>query len=158
MISELLNICKEISHQNSGIDDMNYWDRLKYLNIFSLERRRERYIVLYTFKIILGIVPNPGISWHHSPRRGLLVDVPFIQNNNGFGGNLKHKSFFCTAARLFNCLPQNLRNMSCGINSIKLNLDKFLKNIPDEPRLIGYTQYSCAMSNSICHQIMLLNR
>ena len=39
-----------------GLKEMSYWERLKKLNIFSLERRCEQYIILYTFKIISGIV------------------------------------------------------------------------------------------------------
>ena len=30
--------------------NMNYWERLKYLNIFSLERRRERYMIYLRFQ------------------------------------------------------------------------------------------------------------
>jgi hypothetical protein len=56
--------------------------RLKALKLYSLERRRERYTVLYMWKIIRGLVPNPGIStrWnpddrdaHQSPDRGRIV-------------------------------------------------------------------------------------
>ena len=38
---------------------VNYWDRLREQQIFSLERRRERYMILYMYKIIIGLCPNP---------------------------------------------------------------------------------------------------
>ena len=34
----------------------NYWQRLKELKIYSLERRRERYMILFMYKILLGAV------------------------------------------------------------------------------------------------------
>jgi hypothetical protein len=37
-------------------DCKNYYDRLKYLQIYSLQRRRERYTIMYTWKILEGIV------------------------------------------------------------------------------------------------------
>ena len=37
-----------------GLDDMNYWERLKFLKIYSLERRWERHIIIFTFKILYG--------------------------------------------------------------------------------------------------------
>ena len=39
-----------------------YPERLKALKIYSLQRRRERYIIMYMFKIKLGLVPNPGFE------------------------------------------------------------------------------------------------
>ena len=41
--------------------------------------------------------------------------------------------------KLFNCLPKYIRDKSgCSVNSFKCELDRFLKNIPDEPVLPGY--------------------
>ena len=41
-----------------GMENLDYWERLKKLQLFSLERRRERYMILHTFKIIENHVPN----------------------------------------------------------------------------------------------------
>ena len=30
-----------------GVQHLNYWERLKQLNMYSMQRRRERYIILY---------------------------------------------------------------------------------------------------------------
>lgn len=40
-------------------DSINYWERLKHLRLYSLQRRRERYIAIYVWKILEGMVPNP---------------------------------------------------------------------------------------------------
>jgi hypothetical protein len=43
----------------SGMRELNldYWGRLKHLGLYSLEKR-ERYIILYTWKMITGLAPN----------------------------------------------------------------------------------------------------
>ena len=132
-----------------GLEELSYWERLKKLNIFSLERRRERYIILYTFKIILGIVPNPGIKWGFSDRRGRYVYSTPLQRSS----SLRDRSFFGLCPQLYNCLPKSLRDLSTGTNTIKYKLDEFLRNIPDEPRITGYTSASIASNNSIVKQV-----
>ena len=41
-----------------GCSEFNYWERLDLLRLYSLERRRERYQVIYIWKILKGVVPN----------------------------------------------------------------------------------------------------
>ena len=41
---------------------VDYWERLKQLKAYSLERRRERYIIIFMYKIINQLYPNPGID------------------------------------------------------------------------------------------------
>ena len=55
--------------------------------------------------------------------------------------------------RLFNVLPQNVRNIS-GIttNTFKDHLDEWLKGIPDTPRIDGYGAEVPTESNNIYHQ------
>lgn len=36
----------------------DYWVVLKYLRLFSLQRRRERYHIIYTWKILEDLIPN----------------------------------------------------------------------------------------------------
>jgi hypothetical protein len=37
---------------------LDYWEHLKSLRMCSQERRRERYRIIYTWKILEGQVPN----------------------------------------------------------------------------------------------------
>jgi hypothetical protein len=56
----------------------DYCMRLKTLKLYSLERRRERYTVLYMWKIIKGLVPNPGITTRWNPRTGMHINLPIV--------------------------------------------------------------------------------
>ena len=38
---------------------VDYVDRLKDLKIYSLERRRERFIILYAYRVIIGLIQFP---------------------------------------------------------------------------------------------------
>ncbi|XP_076053580.1 uncharacterized protein LOC143032597 [Oratosquilla oratoria] len=42
-----------------GMKDLNYWDRLGALGLYSQQRRRERYRAIYTWKILKSLVPDP---------------------------------------------------------------------------------------------------
>ena len=47
-----------------GRENLNYWERLRHLKVYSAERRRERYIILYTWKVLHDLYPNPGLSFN----------------------------------------------------------------------------------------------
>ena len=66
-----------------NVSHLSYWDQLSALRLYSLERRRERYVAIYTWKMIEGIVPNIATGqaalmakWH--PRRGRECIVPGV--------------------------------------------------------------------------------
>ena len=61
-IQTLENVQLAYLRKISGIAHLNYWEQLKYLGLYSLQRRRERYISLYLWKVLEGIVPNFGVS------------------------------------------------------------------------------------------------
>ena len=62
-----------------GMEGLDYYQRLKSLNIYSSERRRDRYLILYIMKVLQGKVPNPGISYKYSARRGKVLTHSFPQ-------------------------------------------------------------------------------
>lgn len=142
---------RKISGQNG-----NYWERLKQLQLYSLERRRERYRILYTWKILENHVPNPavderdGLRKHHSARTGVTVRLPVYNRKIPTKvWKLKEGSLPYQGAKLFNCLPKQLRGMTgCSLQKFKKCLDAFLKTISDEPMLQGYPG-SVTLSNSL---------
>ena len=86
------------------------------MDTYSLERRRERYLVLYAYKVILGITPNLvddqlSIKTVYSERRGLSCVVPPIRTSAT--SRIKtavERSFAIRAPMLFNSLPVEIRS------------------------------------------------
>ena len=120
-----------------GTSGMNYWEALNYLNLFSLERRRERYQILYIWKILEKLVPNmssSAITATFSPRHGRLCKLATINNKSSTKlQNIKTASLSVHGVKLFNCLPKCLRCMSAvSIDKFKKSLDVFLSSVPGE--------------------------
>ncbi len=61
-----------------GLGHLTYWERLRASGLSSMERQQDRYMILYIFKILKGLVPNCGITLdpRQETRRGLLVTIP----------------------------------------------------------------------------------
>ena len=59
----------------------DYWDRLAHYKLYSLQRRRERYMLLYTWKVIHRLYPNPGFHLNTTvdhqlhPNQGLQMNL-----------------------------------------------------------------------------------
>ena len=41
-------------------------ERLMMQNIYTLQRRWERYAIMYIYKIVIQLVPNPGLEIHYN--------------------------------------------------------------------------------------------
>ena len=111
----------------------SYEDRLKALKLHSLQRRRERYIIIYMFKIKIGLVPNPGFQPDYR-RCQKFTWKPRNDRKNG------RYTIFCVGPRLFNSLPPELRELDdtvdpekSHVDAFKEELDKYLATIPDNP-------------------------
>ena len=155
--TQIEKIQRNFTKRLTGLKELSYYERLKYLKIYSMERRRERYDLLYIFKITKHDVPNVGLKWKFSPRRGRVLVPPPVQRNSTASANtLRRNSFRGRAAFLFNSLPASLRNISVDtpMSIIKRNLDKLLNSVTDEPVLQGYTRSNDAPSNSLIHQMV----
>ena len=157
-ISDIEGIQRSFTAQIENVKHLNYWERLQYLKLYSLERRRERYIVIYTWKILEGLVPNfstnsSKTTCYWSDRHGRKCKIPTLRHRGSVGTKREH-FLSVKGPRLFNTLPSHLRN--CAGQSLavfKSQLDKFLKNIPDEPGLPGYAQSRVARTNSLVDQV-----
>lgn len=138
-----------------SLRDLSYWEQLKALKLYSLERRRERYIAIYTWKIIEEHVPNisndHGVchKWHQ--RRGRVCKVPAIKTSASCRvQTIRFSSFAVNGPRVFNSLPSYLRNLTgVTVGVFKRQLDKYLAGVPDEPLIPGYTAYRQMESNSL---------
>ena len=55
---------------------------------------------------------------------------------------------------MFNSLPLDLRNSTgCSVDAFKRKLDRFLRTVPDEPQIPGYTAMRRADSNSLLDMV-----
>ena len=55
-----------------GCKELTYWDRLKFLGLQSLQRRRERYAIIHVWKIINNLAPNDmKMKFHDDGRTGV---------------------------------------------------------------------------------------
>ena len=151
-IKQIENVQKMFSRKIKLPSQQNYWDRLKSLNLYSLERRRERYRIIYVWKILEGIVPNltdrSKITTKSSLRFGRICCIPPLTTVNNRLQNLRDGSFCVNGPKLFNCVPSYIRNLK-GIElpEFKKELDKFLRTVADEPLSQGYTAGRRAASN-----------
>merc|ERR1712098_200620 len=57
-INELEDIQKIFTTKIDGMEGLNYHERLKKLNMYSLERRRDRYLIIYGWQQIENIKEN----------------------------------------------------------------------------------------------------
>ena len=60
---------------------------------------------------------------------------------------LRTESFVIKGPRIFNSLPQEIRSFTGG--TFKSRLDAYLKTVPDEPLIPGYTAARRVESNSL---------
>ena len=123
----------------TGMRDCSYSDRLSLLRLYPLQRRRERYCIIYVWKIIEDLVPNfsKPIVCTHSERRGRYCVVSHV--NIGRSGTLAYNSFRWRAIRLFNSMLKFIRCITaCSVYSFKHTLDSYLMNIVDNPCVPGF--------------------
>ena len=139
-ICEIEQIQRNFTKKIKGMENLEYHERLKKLKIYSCERRRERYDILYAFKILQGKVPNVGLKVKWSQRRGkVLVPPPIMRNSSEHANTLRHNAYRSRATRLFNSIPKEIRNLTdrTSIQSIKRKLDKYLATLDDKPMIKG---------------------
>ena len=158
-IQQLEDIQKAFTRKIQTDTKVDYWERLQKYHLYSLERRRERYQIIYMWKILEGMVPNltgrSQINGKSTFRFGRTCVVPPVATAAKTRlQRLRETSFCVKGPKLFNSLPSHLRNMT-GVSHLqfKNELDKFLGTIADEPLVSGYTARCRTDSNSLLHMI-----
>ena len=93
---------------------MNYWECLKHMNMISMQRRLERYRVIYAWKIPEKLAPNCGIKLvqgSEESRTGRRLDIA-LPKGSGQTNRMKEQAFQVNGPKLFNSLPASIRNIS----------------------------------------------
>jgi hypothetical protein len=150
---------KDFFYRVPALREMNYWQQLEHLKMLSLQRRLERYRILYVWKVIESKVPNCGIKVRgEEGRLGRMCEVPPLNTSASQSvQTMREQTFQVNGPKLFNSLPANIRNLTkCSIEDFKMALDKYLENIPDELNVSGLTPGGCTAearaSNSLLDQ------
>lgn len=117
-----------------SVKHLNSWDHLKVLNLYSQEHKQDRYIAIYTWKILEGLVPNlhTEVRPHETRRYGKMCKIAPLMSR-GEVGMLRENSINTKGPRLFNNLPIHIRGHNWLTNrSIQRerDLNKHLQRIP----------------------------
>ena len=77
-INKIEHVQRSFTRFIAGMRPLSYDERLKSFHLYSVQRRFERYIIIYISKILESIVPNLSepITCYFSDKRGVCV----IQN------------------------------------------------------------------------------
>ena len=140
-IQKLEAVQRSYTAKMEGMDNLNYWERLKALKIYSLQRRRERYKILYMWKMSNDLVPkSPSIEFRKTSRRSGVIAERRLGKSTCSKGvkTLIHNSFASSAVGLFNAIPAKVKDQ-LTIEGAKAELDRFLANIPDTPPTRNYS-------------------
>jgi hypothetical protein len=135
---------------------LDYWERLKSLHLYSQERRRERYQIIFLWKVAQGLVQGYPATFVQNDRRGRLMQLaPLRQAAPAAVKKAKESSLQVKGAQLFNCIPRELRDTFTGTaEQFKAGLDKWLADVPDQPTIPG--RQRAAVTNSLLDQVQYL--
>ena len=127
-IQQLELIQRSFIRKIQGAIDLSYWDQLQKFKLKSLQRRRERYW--------------PMINNLHGPTKHRCFQ-PCETGSIVLHFSYKEQSF----PEYSSCIvPSTVHG--CSVDAFK---NDFLRNIPDEPQIPGYTICRRAKWNSLTH-------
>ena len=155
-IGSLESLARNFTSKIEGLGHLDYWERLQALKLFSQERRRERYQIIFIWKIAQGLVQGYHASFVQSDRRGRqMVLAPLCNRAAASVRNAREASLQVRGAKLFNCIPRELRDTFSGTTEqFKAKLDAWLETIPDQPTIPG--RQRAAVTNSLLDQVTIL--
>ena len=158
LIRNIESVQRNFTAKIVGTEGLKYGERLKFLRMYLLERRRDRYAVIYVWKIVQGLVPNMlGSdrirSTNSNPRLGRYCLLPPLNNKAPkYVQTLRENSFSVRGPKLFNELEADLRNFDGSLDAFKRRLDKYLATVDDKP--YDPTEPQMADTNSLKDQII----
>ena len=138
-IEQIEGVQRTFTSRIWGFQHLNYWQRLRALNLMSLQRRRERYIIIHMWKILHEHCPNDlNICFSDPSRHGIKAIVPSLNKTSSQRfQSLYDSSFAVIGPRLWNIIPSNLHTIEDPLQ-FKIKLTAFLKTFPDEPPVSNY--------------------
>ena len=137
-IQTLEAVQRSYTKRIEGVKNLSYYDRLKKLDLMSLQRRRERYIAIHMWKLYHSEVSNDlNIQFKDKGRTGIKAVVPSLTSGAVARQSTFDRSFSVMGPRLWNTLPAEINRLE-KFDSFKRALTNFFKALPDEPPVRGY--------------------
>ena len=155
-INKLESVARHFTSQIDGMSGQDYWERLQSLRLYSQERRRERYRIIFLWKVAQGLVQGYQATFVQSARRGRLMQLSRLCNQAPTTvKKARESSLQVKGAQLFNCIPRALRDTFTGTSlEFKAGLDAWLATVPDQPSIPGRPR--AATTNSLLDQVPLI--
>ena len=152
-INKIESVQRHFTSKVTGLEGMSYWERLQVMQLYSQERRRERYMLIFLWKISQGMVGGYDVRFSYSPRRGrLIIPNQIVSSAPALVRRAREASLSVKGAKIFNLLPAYIRNIdSENVDTFKRELDLFLSLVPDQPSIPGHPRV--AETNSLLHQV-----
>lgn len=145
-IEQLEAVQRSFTSKIDNMQHLNYWERLAKLKLYSIQRRRERFQIIHTWKIYKELAPNDvHLKFHMHTRLGIQADRLPLKAKSEKVKTLRQYFFSHNGPRLFNLIPGEIKSAQ-SVQSFKHKLDRFLMKIPDFPPIPGYKR---ANSNSL---------
>ena len=158
-INRIEDVQRQFTKRIYGLEDLSYRDRLKKLKMYSQERRRDRYMVIFVWKIAMGLIDGYRLEFKgEGTRRGRECEVPsIVLSAPAAVRRARENSLSVKGAKMFNLLPADIRNITSDrVQHFKTKLDELLRDVPDEPTVAGDPRAS--ESNCLIHQIPISRR
>ena len=109
------SVARHFTAQIADMKGLDYWERLQSLHLYSQERRRERYRIIFLWKVAQNLVQGYKATFINSPRRGRLMKVsPLCNTAPASVKRAKESSLQVKGAQLFNIIPRALRDITVG--------------------------------------------
>ena len=104
----------------------------------SLQRRRERYVLIQFYKILHELAPNDtDLVFYTTTRRGVCCKIPPLTKRSKTKYQRQFDdSFHVYGARLWNVIPKSVKEKN-SVESFKIALTKLCMQLPDNPPITG---------------------
>ena len=155
-ISLLEDLQRNFTRLISGMEGKGYLKRLASLTMYSQDRRRERYQIIFIWKLTQGLVKGYKMEFSNSDRRERMV-VPhrLLGHVPAPVRRARKASLSVKGEQIFNILPVWIRTVNgVSVDKFKSELDSFLSRVPDQPTVPG--RQRAEATNSLLDQIQLI--
>ena len=91
------------------MQNLNYWQRLHKLQLYSAQRRNERYRLFYIWKSLRNMVPSLNLEVKNDLRYEIKVIIPKLSGKISSVRTIRERTVNINGARIFNSMPRIIR-------------------------------------------------